>query len=115
MPFLVSRFNEWRHHKRSRVALVYGFPFTDNVIWGPGFMFYNKSLFQQAGLDPAQPPTTWNQFTVACQAIKAKTRKYCLAISLKGSDFQRNFYFRVYRLNSLYSSCFVAKKLRKML
>lgn len=68
---------------------VYGFPFTDNVIWGPGFMFYNKALFQQAGLDPTHPPATWNQFTAACQAIKAKTGKYCLAISLKGSDLQR--------------------------
>ncbi len=68
---------------------VYGFPFTDNVIWGPGFMFYNKSLFQQAGLNPANPPTTWGQFTAACQAIKAKTGKYCLAISLKGTDLQR--------------------------
>ncbi len=71
---------------------VYGFPFTDNVIWGPGFLFYNKSLFQQAGLNPANPPTTWGQFTAACQAIKAKTGKYCLAISLKGTDLQRMWY-----------------------
>lgn len=71
---------------------VYGFPFTDNVIWGPGFMFYNKSLFQQAGLDPANPPTTWSQFTSTCQAIKAKTGKYCLGVSLKGTDFQRMWY-----------------------
>lgn len=71
---------------------VYGFPFTDDVIWGPGFMFYNKSMFQQAGLDPANPPTTWSQFTSDCEAIKAKTGKYCLAVSLKGSDFQRIWY-----------------------
>lgn len=71
---------------------VYGFPFTDDVIWGPGFMFYNKAMFQQAGLDPAHPPTTWSQFTSACEAIKAKTGKYCLAISLKGSNFQRIWY-----------------------
>lgn len=71
---------------------VYGFPFTDDVIWGPGFMFYNKSMFQQAGLNPANPPTTWSQFTADCQAIKAKTGKYCLAISLKGTDFQRIWY-----------------------
>ncbi|HTK08709.1 MAG TPA: extracellular solute-binding protein [Ktedonobacteraceae bacterium] len=68
---------------------VYGFPFTDNIFWGPGFMFYNKSMFQQAGLNPANPPTTWNQFLSDCEAIKAKTGKYCLAISLKGSDLQR--------------------------
>ena len=71
---------------------VYGFPFTDNVIWGPGFMFYNKSMFQQAGLNPASPPTTWSQFTTDCEAIKAKTGKYCLAVSLKGTDLQRIWY-----------------------
>ena len=71
---------------------VYGFPFTDDVVWGPGFMFYNKSMFQQAGLDPANPPTTWSQFTSDCEAIKAKTGKYCLAVSLKGTDFQRMWY-----------------------
>ncbi|MBV9613946.1 MAG: extracellular solute-binding protein [Ktedonobacteraceae bacterium] len=71
---------------------VYGFPFTDNVIWGPGYMYYNKSLFQQAGLDPANPPTTWSQFKSDCQAIKAKTGKYCLAISLKGTDLQRMWF-----------------------
>jgi|GEM_PF-1526534 len=69
---------------------VYGFPFTDDTIWGPGFMFYNKAMFQQAGLSGA--PTTWSQFTSDCEAIKAKTGKYCLAISLKGSDLQRMWY-----------------------
>jgi multiple sugar transport system substrate-binding protein len=71
---------------------VYGFPFTDNIIWGPGFMYYNKSMFQQAGLNPADPPTTWSQFTSDCEAIKAKTGKYCLAISLKGTDLQRMWF-----------------------
>lgn len=70
-------------------GVVYGFPFTDNVIWGPGFMFYNKALFQQAGLDPAKPPTTWSELKNACMAIKSKTGKYCLTIPLKDTDFQR--------------------------
>lgn len=68
---------------------VYGFPLTDNVIWGPGYMFYSKALFQAAGLDPASPPTTWNQLMADCMAIKAKTGKYCLTVPLKGTDFQR--------------------------
>jgi multiple sugar transport system substrate-binding protein len=68
---------------------VYGFPFTDNVIWGPGYMYYSKSLFTAAGLDPSNPPTTWNQLYSACQAIKTKTGKYCLAVPMKGTDFQR--------------------------
>jgi len=71
---------------------VYGFPFTDNVVWGPGYMFYNKALFTAAGLDPARPPTTWNQLASDCQAIKSKTGKYCLAAPMKGSDFQRIWY-----------------------
>ncbi len=68
---------------------VYGFPFTDNVIWGPGYMYFSKALFTAAGLDPANPPTTWSQLYSACQAIKTKTGKYCLAVPMKGTDFQR--------------------------
>lgn len=36
------------------------------VIW-----YYNKALFEQAGLDPAKPPTTWAEFTAAADALKA--------------------------------------------
>jgi multiple sugar transport system substrate-binding protein len=73
-------------------GVVYGFPFTDDVIWGPGYMYFNKAMFKQAGLNPANPPTTWSQFKSDCQAIKAKTGKYCLAVSLKGTDLQRMWF-----------------------
>ena len=33
--------------------------------------FYNKSLFQKAGLDPNSFPTTWDQFFAACAKLKA--------------------------------------------
>jgi multiple sugar transport system substrate-binding protein len=33
--------------------------------------YYNKALFEQAGLDPEQPPTTWAEFTAAADALKA--------------------------------------------
>jgi multiple sugar transport system substrate-binding protein len=33
-----------------RAGKVYGFPFTDNKIWGPGYFYWNKSLFQGSGL-----------------------------------------------------------------
>jgi len=36
------------------------------VIW-----YYNKALFEQAGLDPEKPPTTWAEFTAAADALKA--------------------------------------------
>jgi ABC-type glycerol-3-phosphate transport system substrate-binding protein len=33
--------------------------------------FYNKALFQKAGLDPNNFPTTWDQFFAACAKLKA--------------------------------------------
>lgn len=36
------------------------------VIW-----YYNKALFEQAGLDPSKPPQTWAEFTQAADALKA--------------------------------------------
>ncbi len=33
--------------------------------------FYNKTLFQKAGLDPNSFPTTWDQFFAACAKLKA--------------------------------------------
>jgi multiple sugar transport system substrate-binding protein len=36
------------------------------VIW-----YYNKVLFEEAGLDPETPPATWAEFTAAADALKA--------------------------------------------
>jgi raffinose/stachyose/melibiose transport system substrate-binding protein len=33
-------------------------------------MFYNKALFEEAGLDPEAPPATWNEFLAAVQTLK---------------------------------------------
>jgi raffinose/stachyose/melibiose transport system substrate-binding protein len=33
---------------------------------------YNKEMFKQAGLDPENPPKTWDEFLKACEALKAK-------------------------------------------
>lgn len=33
--------------------------------------FYNKHLFQKAGLDPSKFPTTWDEFFAACAKLKA--------------------------------------------
>jgi multiple sugar transport system substrate-binding protein len=33
---------------------------------------YNKDVFEKAGLDPENPPKTWDEFLAACDKIKAK-------------------------------------------
>jgi raffinose/stachyose/melibiose transport system substrate-binding protein len=44
----------------------YGTPWT----WGAVGMFYNKALFEEAGLDPDNPPATWPEFLEAVQTLK---------------------------------------------
>jgi raffinose/stachyose/melibiose transport system substrate-binding protein len=39
--------------------------------WGAVGIFYNKELFAKAGLDPAAPPKTWDEFLAAVKALKA--------------------------------------------
>jgi raffinose/stachyose/melibiose transport system substrate-binding protein len=44
----------------------YGVPWT----WGAVGLFYNKALFEQAGLDPEAPPATWDEFLAAVQTLQ---------------------------------------------
>ncbi|MEQ8676855.1 MAG: extracellular solute-binding protein [Aggregatilineales bacterium] len=44
----------------------YGVPFS----WGAVGFFYNKALFEEAGLDPETPPATWDEFIAAVQTLK---------------------------------------------
>jgi multiple sugar transport system substrate-binding protein len=75
-----------------RDGKTYGFPFSDNVVWGPGYMFFNRKAFTDAGLNPDQAPTTWSQLKSTCEQIKAKTPKvYCIASPTKSTDIQRIF------------------------
>lgn len=46
---------------------LYDLPLGLNV---EGF-WYNKAVFEAAGLDPNAPPKTWDEFLAACEAIKA--------------------------------------------
>ena len=50
---------------------IYGLP-TD--VYGVG-LHYNRDLFEQAGLDPDSPPTTWEDVRTDAQAIADKTGK----------------------------------------
>jgi raffinose/stachyose/melibiose transport system substrate-binding protein len=49
-----------------RDGKYYGVPWS----WGAVGIFFNKALFAQAGLDPENPPTTWDEFLAAVQALK---------------------------------------------
>ena len=47
--------------------------------------YYNKPLLKEAGLDPEQPPQTWDAFLAACDAVK-KAGKAGIAVGeLEGS------------------------------
>lgn len=52
---------------RSLEGAPYGVPYlSQGYPW-----YYNRALFEQAGLDPDNPPTTWNDFLAACDALNA--------------------------------------------
>jgi len=57
----------------------YGMPFglQGNV------MYYNKAVLKQAGLDPANPPKTWDEMDKACKAVEA-IGKTCIAMGMTG-------------------------------
>ncbi|MEQ8479736.1 MAG: ABC transporter substrate-binding protein [Hoeflea sp.] len=57
----------------------YGLPFglQGNV------MYYNKLVLSEAGLDPDNPPATWEEFGEACEKINA-VGKTCLALGMTG-------------------------------
>jgi ABC-type glycerol-3-phosphate transport system substrate-binding protein len=46
-------------------------------------IYYNKALYQQAGLDPEQPATTWDEFLDNCEAIQDATEASCFALGNK--------------------------------
>jgi sn-glycerol 3-phosphate transport system substrate-binding protein len=47
---------------------LYSMPFnSSNAI-----MYYNKTMFKKAGLDPDNPPRTYSQFIAACKALTKK-------------------------------------------
>ncbi len=66
---------EWRDSFSAQAALemfgqdgeYYGVPWS----WGAVGMWYNKALFEQAGLDPETPPATWDELLEAVSALKA--------------------------------------------
>lgn len=74
-PEMNANDNEWRNSFASAGALglfgrgeaQYGAPFN----FGPVGIWYNKALMAQAGLDPENPFTTWDEFIAAIEALQA--------------------------------------------
>ncbi|MGO1255490.1 MAG: ABC transporter substrate-binding protein [Microbacterium gubbeenense] len=46
-------------------------------------IYFNKALFEEAGLDPAAPPATWDDLSAACEQILANTDASCFALGNK--------------------------------
>ncbi|TDE56322.1 extracellular solute-binding protein [Nonomuraea mesophila] len=46
-------------------------------------IYYNKAIHAKAGLDPANPPKTWNEFVSGCAAVKKTAGARCLALGNK--------------------------------
>ncbi|WP_169950870.1 ABC transporter substrate-binding protein [Microbispora sp. H11081] len=46
-------------------------------------IYYNKALYEKAGLDPANPPKTWDELVDSCAAIKKATGAKCFALGNK--------------------------------
>lgn len=68
---------------------TYGIPF----VFSTPVFYYNATLFEQAGLDPADPPSTWDEVAGAAKTIADRTGKGgvyldCLTKSAKDWCFQ---------------------------
>ncbi|MFI9639995.1 ABC transporter substrate-binding protein [Micromonospora sp. NPDC051925] len=46
-------------------------------------IYYNRTLYEKAGLDPASPATTWPEFVADCAAIGRQTGAKCFALGNK--------------------------------
>jgi ABC-type glycerol-3-phosphate transport system substrate-binding protein len=57
----------------------YGLPFG----YQGNVMYYNKDVLAEAGLDPENPPKTWDEMDAACEAVIA-IGKTCLAHGMTG-------------------------------
>ncbi|SCE97932.1 multiple sugar transport system substrate-binding protein [Micromonospora haikouensis] len=46
-------------------------------------IYYNRALYEKAGLDPAKPAATWPEFVANCAAITKQTGTKCFALGNK--------------------------------
>ncbi len=57
----------------------YSFPLQDSAIWGYGYLFFNKDVLREAGLDPEVPPTTRSELMDMCATIVENTGSFCIS------------------------------------
>lgn len=52
-------------------------------------LYWNKTMFEKAGLDPEKPPTTWDELFKACEKLKPTLRpdQFCVATSGDSGTF----------------------------
>lgn len=60
-----------------REGHAYGIP----AVCGAYVLYYNRELFEQAGLDPDKPPQTWDEIVEYSWAIQNKTDAYGFGIN----------------------------------
>lgn len=77
--------DEYVAEDRQRLAGWEGFALDGEVFAAPVTLqghpiYYNKALYEQAGLDPEAPATTWDGFLDDCAAIEAATGANCFAM-----------------------------------
>jgi ABC-type glycerol-3-phosphate transport system substrate-binding protein len=54
----------------------------NNDVWEE--MYYNRDLFEAAGLDPDDPPSTWEELLEACRALTNPPDQYGIALMGSG-------------------------------
>lgn len=97
---ITDMWEEWKHSDAFNVQILSSFT-RDGRIYGVPVsiyimgLFYDKTLFEEAGLvdqtGEAVPPTTWNEFTAAAVAIKENTSAAGFCILTQNNQGGWNF------------------------
>jgi multiple sugar transport system substrate-binding protein len=89
---LIKSFELTQEERDGYAGPVLGTVTYNGKIWGvprafsSRAMYYNRDLFTAAGLDPDQPPETWEQFVAAAKAITENTDAFGVGIPANSSD-----------------------------